>query len=230
MSRRLWRYSRNPIGGTHRHDMRLTFIVIFALLIASLAAVRRHRLPRRAESPHRISLCRGETGTAPPARRGAGPAQGRRHFHIFDARNSGGQECHPQHPIVFAGVSDPLIVGLVATLPRPGGNVTGVTLNDPELSAKRLSLVKEAVPAASRVAILANPDFKASASMVLETKSAARALGLEIQVLRRCRLTTTFRRLRPIIRPHASLGRWTSRLSARYAILRRSPPGGRSER
>jgi putative tryptophan/tyrosine transport system substrate-binding protein len=86
-------------------------------------------------------------------------------------------------PIVFAGVSDPLIVGLVATLARPGGNVTGVTLNNPELSAKRLSLVKEAVPAASRVAILANPDFKPSSSMVAEMRPAARALGVEIQVL-----------------------------------------------
>src|SRR6266511_1250557 len=63
-------------------------------------------------------------------------------------------------PIVFAGVSDPLIVGLVATLTRPGGNVTGVTLITPELSAKRLSLLKEAVPAASRVAVLANPNFQ----------------------------------------------------------------------
>jgi ABC-type uncharacterized transport system substrate-binding protein len=76
-----------------------------------------------------------------------------------------------------------LIVGLVATLARPGGNVTGVTLNNPELSAKRLSLVKEAVPAASRVAILANPDFKPSSSMVAEMRPAARALRVEIHVL-----------------------------------------------
>src|SRR5262249_3509261 len=48
-------------------------------------------------------------------------------------------------PIVFAGVSDPFIVGLAATLAQPGGNVTGVTLINPELSAKRLSLLKEAV-------------------------------------------------------------------------------------
>src|SRR5262245_37102897 len=65
-------------------------------------------------------------------------------------------------PIVFAGVSDPLVVGLVTSLTRPGGYVTGVTLNNPELSAKRLSLLKEAVPAMSRVAVLANPDFKPS--------------------------------------------------------------------
>jgi len=81
-------------------------------------------------------------------------------------------------PIVFAAVSDPLAVGLVATLTRPGGNVTGVTLNNPELSAKRLSLLKEAVPAASRVAVLANPNFTASSSMVAETRRAAQALGV----------------------------------------------------
>jgi putative tryptophan/tyrosine transport system substrate-binding protein len=86
-------------------------------------------------------------------------------------------------PIVFAGVSDPLIAGLAATLTRPGGNVTGVTLINPELSAKRLSLLKEAVPAASRVAVLANPNFPASSSMVAETRHGAQALGVEIQVL-----------------------------------------------
>ena len=86
-------------------------------------------------------------------------------------------------PIVFAGVSDPLIAGLVATLTRPGGNVTGVTLSNPELSAKRLSLLKESVPGASPVAILANPDLRASTSMVAEARRAARALGVEIQVI-----------------------------------------------
>jgi putative ABC transport system substrate-binding protein len=86
-------------------------------------------------------------------------------------------------PIVFAGVSDPLIVGLVATLTRPGGNITGVTLSNSELSAKRLSLLKEAVPAMSRTAVLANPNFEPSSGMVAETRAAARALGVEIQVL-----------------------------------------------
>jgi putative ABC transport system substrate-binding protein len=86
-------------------------------------------------------------------------------------------------PIVFAGVSDPFLVGLAATLPRPGGNVTGVTLSNPELSAKRLSLLKEAVPAASRVAVLANPAFEPSASMVAELRRAAHALGVEVQVI-----------------------------------------------
>ena len=86
-------------------------------------------------------------------------------------------------PIVFGVVSDPLAVGLVATLTRPGRNVTGVTANNPDLSAKRMSMLKEAVPDAVRVAVLSNPDFKPSSSMVAEMRRAARALGVEIQVL-----------------------------------------------
>jgi putative ABC transport system substrate-binding protein len=86
-------------------------------------------------------------------------------------------------PIVFAPVSDPVLAGLVAALTRPGGNVTGVTMNNPELSAKRVSLLKEAVPAASRVVVLANPDFPPSPSLVAETKRGARVLGMAIQVL-----------------------------------------------
>jgi putative ABC transport system substrate-binding protein len=86
-------------------------------------------------------------------------------------------------PIVFGGVADPLGVGLVATVTRPGANVTGVMSNNPELGAKRLSLLKEAIPGLSRVAVLANPDFKPTASMVTETKLGARSLGVEVQVV-----------------------------------------------
>lgn len=86
-------------------------------------------------------------------------------------------------PIVFAGVADPLAVGLVATLTRPGANVTGVTSNNPDLAAKRLSLLKEAIPGVSRVAVLANPAFKPTARMVIETKLAARTLGVELEVV-----------------------------------------------
>ena len=86
-------------------------------------------------------------------------------------------------PIVFAGVADPLEIGLVAALSTPGANITGVTSNNPELSAKRVSLLKEAVPAASRLAVLANPEFKITPSMVAETGLAARALGVDVKVV-----------------------------------------------
>jgi putative ABC transport system substrate-binding protein len=86
-------------------------------------------------------------------------------------------------PIVFAGVADPLEIGLVAALSTPGANITGVTSNNPELSAKRVSLLKEAVRAASRLAVLANPEFKITPSMVTETGLAARALGVDVKVV-----------------------------------------------
>ena len=86
-------------------------------------------------------------------------------------------------PIVFGVVSDPLAAGLVASFARPGANVTGVTPNNPELSAKRVSLLKEAVPAAKRISGLANPDFAATPHMVAETRLGAQALSVELQIL-----------------------------------------------
>jgi putative tryptophan/tyrosine transport system substrate-binding protein len=86
-------------------------------------------------------------------------------------------------PIVFGVVSDPLAAGLVASLTRPGGNVTGVTPNNPDLSAKRVSLLKEAVPPASRVGVLENPDFAATSHMLAETRLGAQSLGVELQIL-----------------------------------------------
>ena len=88
-----------------------------------------------------------------------------------------------QIPIVFAGVNDPLIVGLVQSLRRPGGNVTGVTTNNSELSAKRLSLLKEVAPTASRVAVLANPDFKPTSTMLGEMQPLAPSLGVQLHVV-----------------------------------------------
>jgi putative ABC transport system substrate-binding protein len=86
-------------------------------------------------------------------------------------------------PIVFSGVADPLSVGLVSTVTRPGANVTGVMSNNPELTAKRMSMLKEIVPGAARVAVLTNPDFKPTGIMLKETTLAARSLGVELQVV-----------------------------------------------
>ncbi len=86
-------------------------------------------------------------------------------------------------PVVFAGVNDPLAVGLVSDLRKPGSNVTGVTTNNSELSAKRLSLLKEAVPGASRVAVLANPDFKPTSAMLSQMRLASQPLGIDLHVL-----------------------------------------------
>ena len=85
-------------------------------------------------------------------------------------------------PIVFALAGDPVASGLVASLSRPGGNVTGISVFHPEISAKDLELLKEAVPRVSRVGVLYNPANPVTRSTLEETRKAARALSLELQV------------------------------------------------
>jgi putative tryptophan/tyrosine transport system substrate-binding protein len=83
-------------------------------------------------------------------------------------------------PIVMGAVGDPVKVGLVTSLARPGTNVTGLTLLSVELSSKRLELLREAIPYASRVAVLWNPSNPAGQDYLQQTKSAARVLGMEL--------------------------------------------------
>jgi putative ABC transport system substrate-binding protein len=88
-------------------------------------------------------------------------------------------------PIVFAVPEDPVKLGLVASLARPGGNLTGVNFFITELAAKRLELLRELVPRAARVAVLVNPASTVTAAATLrEVEPAARAMGLQIQVAR----------------------------------------------
>ena len=84
-------------------------------------------------------------------------------------------------PIVMMSSNDPVRAGYVASLARPGGNVTGVTFIFDELAGKRLELLKEAVPAISRVAVLWNPTHVDNE--FLEMQAAARALGIQLQSL-----------------------------------------------
>ena len=91
-------------------------------------------------------------------------------------------------PIVFASAGDPVASGLVASLAKPGGNVTGITILSPELSGKRLELLQETVRRLSRVAVLTNPSTSAQASLG-EFDAAARALGLTLTVLKAQRLS-----------------------------------------
>ena len=86
-------------------------------------------------------------------------------------------------PIVMPAAADPVASGLVASLARPGGNVTGLSLMSPELGGKRLQLLKEVVPGASRVAILSNPTNAWHAAYLRETDAAARVLGVQLQPL-----------------------------------------------
>jgi len=88
-------------------------------------------------------------------------------------------------PIVFVAGEDPVKLGLVASLARPGGNLTGVNLVISELTAKRLGLLRELVPGAARVAVLVNPANTANAETTLrDVEPAARAMGLQIQILK----------------------------------------------
>jgi putative ABC transport system substrate-binding protein len=86
-------------------------------------------------------------------------------------------------PIVMGSTSDPVGSGLVASLARPGGNLTGLSILASELSGKRLELLKEMVPRISRVAVLAYPANPALALQLRETQVAARTLGLQLQIL-----------------------------------------------
>ena len=86
-------------------------------------------------------------------------------------------------PIVFTSVGDPVGSGLVASLARPGGNITGLSTLAPDLSGKALELLKETVPKVSRVAVIRNPDNPGKTHSLRETEVAARAFGLQLQPL-----------------------------------------------
>jgi putative ABC transport system substrate-binding protein len=93
------------------------------------------------------------------------------------------QQATSKIPIVVATAADPMGAGLVAGLAAPGGNVTGLSIVAPELVAKQLQLLKEAVPEVSRVAVLSNPAHANKALMVKELDAAARSLGLQLQLV-----------------------------------------------
>src|SRR5262245_32716467 len=87
-------------------------------------------------------------------------------------------------PIVFAIGSDPVAFGLVSTLNRPGGNITGVSwLGGPTLSAKRLEVLHELVPKAGVIAVLVNPTNPAAEADIKELEEAARIVGVQLAVL-----------------------------------------------
>jgi putative ABC transport system substrate-binding protein len=86
-------------------------------------------------------------------------------------------------PIVFVAGFDPLAFGLVASLSRPGGNLTGVSVLDVEIGAKRLELLHELVPTANIIALLVNPTTPAAETVTKDAQAAARGLGLQLHVL-----------------------------------------------
>jgi putative ABC transport system substrate-binding protein len=88
-------------------------------------------------------------------------------------------------PVVMWGVGGDIVAeGLVASFARPGGNITGLVTISTELSGKRLELLKEAVPKASRVAVIANPDNPETEARLTESEIAAKVLGVTLQSLK----------------------------------------------
>jgi putative ABC transport system substrate-binding protein len=87
-------------------------------------------------------------------------------------------------PIVFHTAGDPVQSGLVASLNRPGGNLTGVTSLNLEVAPKRLELMHELLPRATAIALLLNPNNPNSETLLSETQAAARILGVQLHVLR----------------------------------------------
>jgi len=87
-------------------------------------------------------------------------------------------------PIVFRGGADPVGDGLVASLARPGGNLTGVSVLATEVTAKRLELLSELVPGAGVIALLVNPNSPSAERVIQEVQQAARAKGVQLSILK----------------------------------------------
>src|SRR3954452_17507787 len=87
-------------------------------------------------------------------------------------------------PIVFVSDSDPVKIGLVASINRPGGNVTGIYQLTAGLEAKRIGLLHELVPSATTIAVLVNPDYSDAEAQIKEVQEAARTLGLQLHILK----------------------------------------------
>lgn len=85
-------------------------------------------------------------------------------------------------PIVFQTLGDPVASGLVSSLAQPGGNLTGVAGFGPELSGKRVEIIKEVVPGILRIAFLTDPSNVASAATMRETEVAAESLAIKLQL------------------------------------------------
>ncbi len=86
-------------------------------------------------------------------------------------------------PIVFALAADPIGSGLVASLARPGGNVTGLSIQSTDLAGKRVELLREVVPGLRRLAIMANVGYRAAVLEMHEVEAAARTLGIDVAIL-----------------------------------------------
>ena len=116
-------------------------------------------------------------------------------------------------PIVFAAAADPVGTGLVASLARPGGNVTGLSLQATDLAGKKLELLREVVPGLRRLAIMVNVGSPIGVLEMGEVQAAARTLGLEV-------VTSEIRRAEDIAPAFEAL---KGRAEALYVCYRPAP-------
>ena len=87
-------------------------------------------------------------------------------------------------PVIYTGGADPVAAGLVASVARPGGNVTGIVELSSELTGKRLELIKETLPKISTVTVLVRTDARSTTDRIAEMETAAKAFGLRLQILK----------------------------------------------
>jgi putative tryptophan/tyrosine transport system substrate-binding protein len=130
-------------------------------------------------------------------------------------------------PIVFDNSADPVQLGLVASLNRPGGNVTGITTVSAELEAKRLGLLRELVPTATSIAVLVNPSRPGVNAQLTQAQQAAAALGLTLHILRASsehdldQVFVTLAQLRPGALIITADGLFADRIDQMAALARR---------
>jgi len=137
-------------------------------------------------------------------------------------------------PIVITAVGDMVALGLVSSLSRPGGNITGLSLFAAELTAKRLELIKEAVPSLTKVAILVNPDNAATQFVLREAEATAMALNVELRAFE-ARQPSDFarifaamddQRIGAVVVHEDTMLNANSKVIADLAEIRRMPTGG----
>jgi hypothetical protein len=142
--------------------------------------VARPRLRRRPQSRTRDSIGEQRATTCAGPRGRAGAPQCRCHRHWGDAEVAAAQQATRTIPIVMAPSGDPVRAGYVASLARPGGNITAVSFLSPDVSAKLLEVLKDALPKMSRVAVLWNSANPTKVVDFDETQRAAQAPRLTV--------------------------------------------------
>src|SRR5262249_4181123 len=142
------------------------------------------RLHRRPERGRRIPLCRGSIRSISGAGGRAGSPPGGRVVCASNAGALAAKQATRTIPVVFTAGDDPVASGLVPSLNRPDGNLTGVYQFSAGLEAKRLGLLHEMVPKTTIIAVLVNPNYSGAEDQLREVQAAAASLGVQLFIVR----------------------------------------------